>query len=187
MEERRLFYVACTRARQRLVVTAVASPDDEGEQPSRFLDELGVGIGESPVARVGRCPWRAWSPTLRAGRRPCRPPDTATRRGSRFAQLAIADPRSGTGRCRPPPTRSTWWGSPPRADRANRCGPRSPLPVSASLLQRWPPARRSGSSSAKPGESPAPISRPLRSNSCTPSPSELRRARSPPARTTSTC
>ena len=30
MEERRLFYVACTRARQRLVVTAVASPDDDG-------------------------------------------------------------------------------------------------------------------------------------------------------------
>ena len=35
MEERRLFYVACTRARQRPVVTAVASADDEGEQPSR--------------------------------------------------------------------------------------------------------------------------------------------------------
>ena len=42
MEERRLFYVACTRARQRLVVTAVASAEDDGEQPSRFLDELGV-------------------------------------------------------------------------------------------------------------------------------------------------
>ncbi len=39
-EERRLFYVACTRARQRLLVTAVASPEDDGEQPSRFVDEL---------------------------------------------------------------------------------------------------------------------------------------------------
>ncbi|MGL5808507.1 MAG: ATP-dependent helicase, partial [Nocardioides sp.] len=39
-EDRRLFYVACTRARERLIVTAVASSDDEGEQPSRFLDEL---------------------------------------------------------------------------------------------------------------------------------------------------
>ncbi|MEI6620984.1 MAG: ATP-dependent DNA helicase [Actinomycetes bacterium] len=39
-EERRLFYVACTRARDRLVVTAVQSPQDSGEQPSRFLDEL---------------------------------------------------------------------------------------------------------------------------------------------------
>ncbi|MGL5825335.1 MAG: ATP-dependent helicase, partial [Nocardioides sp.] len=43
-EERRLFYVACTRARDRLVVTAVASPDDDGEQPSRFLAELGVSV-----------------------------------------------------------------------------------------------------------------------------------------------
>ena len=44
VEERRLFYVACTRAREHLVVTAVASPDDDGEQPSRFLDELEVGV-----------------------------------------------------------------------------------------------------------------------------------------------
>jgi RecB family exonuclease len=38
-EERRLFYVAVTRARRRLVVTAVDSGDRE-EQPSRFLGEL---------------------------------------------------------------------------------------------------------------------------------------------------
>ncbi len=49
-EERRLFYVACTRPRQRLVVTAVASPDDDGEQPSRFLEELGRPVEH----RVGR-------------------------------------------------------------------------------------------------------------------------------------
>ncbi|WP_338179835.1 ATP-dependent DNA helicase [Jatrophihabitans sp.] len=36
-EERRLFYVAVTRARQRLLVTAVNADD---EQPSRFLDEI---------------------------------------------------------------------------------------------------------------------------------------------------
>lgn len=43
-EERRLFYVAVTRARRRLLVTAVASVAvggaDRGEQPSRFLYEL---------------------------------------------------------------------------------------------------------------------------------------------------
>ncbi|MEU1896637.1 ATP-dependent helicase [Streptomyces pristinaespiralis] len=41
-EERRLFYVAATRARDRLVVTAVKAPADDGDQPSRFLAELGV-------------------------------------------------------------------------------------------------------------------------------------------------
>jgi superfamily I DNA/RNA helicase/RecB family exonuclease len=51
-EERRLFYVACTRARERLLVTAVRSPDDEGEQPSRFLAELGLDVEH----RQGRPP-----------------------------------------------------------------------------------------------------------------------------------
>ena len=52
-EERRLFYVAATRARQRLFVTAVKSPDDDGEQPSRFLGEL--GLPEDRIRhRVGR-------------------------------------------------------------------------------------------------------------------------------------
>jgi superfamily I DNA/RNA helicase/RecB family exonuclease len=43
-EERRLFYVAATRARHRLLVTAVGGEDTE-ERPSRFLRELaGEGI-----------------------------------------------------------------------------------------------------------------------------------------------
>ncbi|WP_175412205.1 ATP-dependent DNA helicase [Streptomyces sp. TRM64462] len=41
-EERRLFYVAATRAKDRLVVTAVKAPAEDGDQPSRFLTELGV-------------------------------------------------------------------------------------------------------------------------------------------------
>jgi superfamily I DNA/RNA helicase/RecB family exonuclease len=41
-EERRLFYVAATRARERLIVTAVKAPADDGDQPSRFLTELGT-------------------------------------------------------------------------------------------------------------------------------------------------
>jgi len=47
-EERRLFYVACTRARSRLVVTAVAGTEGEADQPSRFLTELGVQLRELP-------------------------------------------------------------------------------------------------------------------------------------------
>ncbi|MEU3687186.1 ATP-dependent helicase [Streptomyces narbonensis] len=41
-EERRLFYVAATRARDRLVVTAVKAPAEDGDQPSRFLTEFGA-------------------------------------------------------------------------------------------------------------------------------------------------
>jgi superfamily I DNA/RNA helicase/RecB family exonuclease len=43
-DERRLFYVALTRAKRRLVVTAVDSPEDDGDRPSRFLDDLGVPV-----------------------------------------------------------------------------------------------------------------------------------------------
>ncbi|MEV0805908.1 ATP-dependent DNA helicase [Micromonospora sp. NPDC050200] len=57
-EERRLFHVAVTRARHRLLVTAVASAavggDDHEEQPSRFLHELGVT--EPPAAGAGGPP-----------------------------------------------------------------------------------------------------------------------------------
>ncbi|WP_448323633.1 ATP-dependent helicase [Streptomyces sp. DSM 41493] len=41
-EERRLFYVAATRACERLVVTAVKAAAEDGDQPSRFLAELGA-------------------------------------------------------------------------------------------------------------------------------------------------
>ncbi|GAA1316614.1 ATP-dependent DNA helicase [Pseudonocardia xinjiangensis] len=53
-EERRLFYVACTRARHTLLVSAVQGED---EQPSRFLDELDpvpATQADRPVYRPGR-------------------------------------------------------------------------------------------------------------------------------------
>ena len=50
-EERRLFYVAVSRARERLVVTAVRG---EEEQPSRFLDELDPVEDERPLTRTHR-------------------------------------------------------------------------------------------------------------------------------------
>ena len=42
--ERRLFYVACSRPRRRLVVSACSGTEGEADQPSRFLAELGVSI-----------------------------------------------------------------------------------------------------------------------------------------------
>ncbi|MFJ9433766.1 UvrD-helicase domain-containing protein [Streptomyces sp. NPDC101490] len=47
-EERRLFYVAVTRARDRLVVTAVKAAAEDGDQPSRFLTELGAEPKDVP-------------------------------------------------------------------------------------------------------------------------------------------
>jgi ATP-dependent exoDNAse (exonuclease V) beta subunit len=53
-EERRLFYVAVTRARRHLVVTAVGA-DDGDDQPSRFLAELaGDDIEIERVAGTAR-------------------------------------------------------------------------------------------------------------------------------------
>ena len=48
-EERRLFHVAVSRARERLLITAVDAPDDEGE-PSRFLAEVGVDVERKTIA-----------------------------------------------------------------------------------------------------------------------------------------
>ncbi len=56
-EERRLFYVACTRATRRLVVTAVQTPTDDGDQPSRFVTDLlaaGFGPLDSDAMPYGR-------------------------------------------------------------------------------------------------------------------------------------
>jgi superfamily I DNA/RNA helicase/RecB family exonuclease len=52
-DERRLFYVALTRARRRLVVTAVDSPEDDGDRPSRLLAEMGVEVTQH-LDRVAR-------------------------------------------------------------------------------------------------------------------------------------
>ncbi|MEY9945788.1 ATP-dependent helicase [Kitasatospora sp. GAS1066B] len=50
-EERRLFYVAATRAKERLIVTAVKAPAEDGDEPSRFLREL---YREQLDARTGK-------------------------------------------------------------------------------------------------------------------------------------
>ena len=172
MEERRLFYVACTRARRRLVVSAVKSPDDDGEQPSRFLEELGVTIEHQdgrparPLSlgglvaelrrhaadpavsalRSARPPpagWRRWRPRRSTVASSCRPP---TRRpGGAPAAPPARSSRSATpsARCRSPPACST-----------RSCS-----------------APRSGSSSARPAASRPCTSPPTSARSCTPSPS----------------
>ncbi|MGW1613507.1 ATP-dependent helicase [Streptomyces sp. NPDC002285] len=109
-EERRLFYVAATRARERLVVTAVKAPADDGDQPSRFLTELGV----EPRDVTGR-PRRPLSVAalvaeLRATTVDPRASDTlreaAARRLARLAALADEDGRPLVPAAHP----YRWWG-----------------------------------------------------------------------------
>lgn len=110
-EERRLFYVACTRGRERLVVTAVASPDDEGEQPSRFLTELGVEVrhqqGRPPrplslLGLVSELRRTASDPASSATIR-----EAAVRRLARLATQQRADGRLLVPAADP----ATWWGT----------------------------------------------------------------------------
>ncbi|MFD3678619.1 UvrD-helicase domain-containing protein [Streptomyces sp. NPDC058613] len=109
-EERRLFYVAATRARERLVVTAVKAPAEDGDQPSRFLTELGVppkdvtGRPRRPLAvpalvaelRATTVDPEA-SPALR---------DAAARRLARLAALTDDEDRPLVPAAHP----QRWWG-----------------------------------------------------------------------------
>jgi len=87
-EERRLFYVAITRARRALVVTA-AGGDDSEERPSRFLAELAGGeVGIEHVAAAGQR-WLSLSAlTADLRRAAADPARTDALRRSAAAQLA---------------------------------------------------------------------------------------------------
>ena len=108
--ERRLFYVACSRASRRLVVTAVEGTDGENDQPSRFISELGVG-----VRRLAGRPTRPLSlPALIGDLRqvsvdPQAPPRMRNAAAVRLARLADAEDDHGrplAAAARP----SHWWG-----------------------------------------------------------------------------
>ncbi|MGW0872298.1 ATP-dependent helicase [Streptomyces sp. NPDC002740] len=109
-EERRLFYVAATRARERLVVTAVKAPADDGDQPSRFLTELGVepkdvtGRPRRPLAvaaLVAELRATTVDPRASAVLR-----EAAARRLARLAALADEDGRPLVPSAHP----YRWWG-----------------------------------------------------------------------------
>ncbi|MFL9656331.1 UvrD-helicase domain-containing protein [Streptomyces sp. PB17] len=109
-EERRLFYVAATRARERLVVTAVKAPADDGDQPSRFLTELGVepadvtGRPRRPLAvaaLVAELRATTVDPRVSASLR-----EAAARRLARLAALTDEDGRPLVPSAHP----YRWWG-----------------------------------------------------------------------------
>jgi superfamily I DNA/RNA helicase/RecB family exonuclease len=141
MEERRLFYVACTRARERLVVTAVASSDDEGEQASRFLDELFRPDAEHRAAHLAGRPKR---PLSLAGlvaelRRTVTDPDApeALREVAARRLARLAAETAGDRPLVPAADPSQWWGT-RAASRSVRPvrDPDQPVPISASMLEK---------------------------------------------------
>ena len=136
MEERRLFYVACTRARQRLVVTAVASaPTTTASSPPGSSTSSASPSRRSSAARPGRCRWPGWSPSCAA--RVADPETTEPLREAAARRLArLAGETVGQRRLVPSADPSTWWGT--RA--ASRSvqpvrDPDQPVPVSASVLE----------------------------------------------------
>nr|WP_240999648.1 ATP-dependent DNA helicase [Streptomyces sp. Tu 4128] len=109
-EERRLFYVAATRARERLVVTAVKAPADDGDQPSRFLTELGVeptDVAGRPRRPLAVAPLVAELRATTVDPRVSEPlREAAARRLARLAALADEDGRPLVPSAHP----YRWWG-----------------------------------------------------------------------------
>lgn len=114
-DERRLFHLACSRARYRLVVTAIS--DGDAEAPSRFLTELGVPLTAAanlkPVGRA-QIPGAITLPGLvaelrRSGADATQPPDL--RAGAAIELARLADQRDDAGEpVVPSADPDTWWG-----------------------------------------------------------------------------
>ncbi|MCZ3389381.1 MAG: ATP-dependent helicase [Actinomycetia bacterium] len=108
-EERRLFYVAVTRARRRLVCTAVEAPTDEGLRPSPFLDDLEV---EPRHDRAGVQHPLTFAGVIADLRSVASDPDARaplrSAAASRLAQLAAAGPPESP--LAPKAHPREWWG-----------------------------------------------------------------------------
>ncbi|NUU21222.1 MAG: ATP-dependent helicase, partial [Streptomycetaceae bacterium] len=139
-EERRLFYVAATRARERLVVTAVKSAYDDGDQPSRFLAELGEeGVERADVTSRPRRPLStaALVAELRAAAVDPKAPRTvqlaAARRLARLAALRDDDGYPLVPAAHP----ERWWGLVEPTDNGVPVrDPRTPLKLSGSAVEK---------------------------------------------------
>jgi superfamily I DNA/RNA helicase len=137
-EERRLFYVAVTRARERLVVSAVQGEGEEGETPSRFLRELGVEPAAGNALR--RRPLRM-AALLAELRRYATAPEGAVseelRQAAvlRLAKIAAAEAADGAPLV-PYAAPERWWGLYERTDNPTPVvRPDLPVPLSASAVE----------------------------------------------------
>jgi superfamily I DNA/RNA helicase/RecB family exonuclease len=129
-EERRLFYLACTRARRRLIATAVADAESE---PSRFLDELVPWTGDTarPPTSVPRA--LGLTPVVAELRAvvtdPDRPPAVREIAAGHLARLAA----EGVPGASP----AEWYGLLPLSDDSPLRGPEEPVRVSPSRVEQF--------------------------------------------------
>ena len=134
-EERRLFYVAVTRARRRLLVTAVES-EREGEQPSRFLDEIDPLDADDDLQhrRITVVPRALSLPALVAELRsvavdPGVEPHRRTSAAGYLAELATAGARGADP--------SSWYGLVPLSDDSPVRDPEQQVAVSPSKVESF--------------------------------------------------
>lgn len=161
-EERRLFYVAVTRAREQVLVTAVASGDGE-EQPSRFLLELNNADPDPDVdtgldgAVMFEPPRALTLPTLVAELRVALiDPDATDQR--RAAAAAVLARLAGQGV--PGADPESWWGLPPLSDDRPLADPGEAVTVTPSTVEsvercslRWLLERHGGQLTPSPEQS----------------------------------
>ncbi|WP_426514544.1 ATP-dependent helicase [Dactylosporangium sp. McL0621] len=151
-EERRLFYVAVSRSREQVLVTAVASGDGE-EQPSRFLIELSID-DEQPGFEAPRA---LTLPTLVAELRvalvdPDAPEERRAAAAALLARLAQQEvPGADPG---------GWWGLPALSDERPLVDPGEPVQVTPSTVEsvercslRWLLERHGGALTPSPEQS----------------------------------
>lgn len=135
-DEHRLFYVAITRAKRRVVVTAVDSPAEDGLRPSSFIAELGVAVAAVAAAPVRALTLRDLTAELRAVVVDESSPEMLrTAAAERLAVLATAQV---AGRPMIPAAHPEhWWGMNQltHADRPVRPA-EAPLELSGSQLQK---------------------------------------------------
>lgn len=107
--ERRLFHLACSRARRRLVVTAAAGTEGEADTPSRFLTELGVPAREPERGRTALTLPALVAELRRWASNPSVPQELRSAAAVELARLADAADDGGRALV-PAADPASWWG-----------------------------------------------------------------------------
>jgi superfamily I DNA/RNA helicase/RecB family exonuclease len=157
-EERRLFYVAVSRAREQVLVTAVASGDGE-DQPSRFLAELSAQDAGETVGTVDpdTMPRALTLPALVAELRVALVDvESSAQRRSAAAGVLARLAAEGVPGADP----DSWWGLRPLSDDRPLVDPGEPVRVTPSTVAsvercslRWLLERHGGALIASPEQS----------------------------------